>query len=72
MDEIANKFLLAGNKFMSKMRLRKPGSFFSAYGAFTKTKQWIQNFKETGDSQYSYQNALDNACFQYDMAQWFN
>ena len=72
MDEIANKFLLAGNKFMSKMRLRKPGSLFSAYGAFTKTKQWIQNFKETGDSQYSYQNALDNACFQYDMVQWFN
>ena len=69
MDEIANKFLLAGDKFMSKMRLRKPGSLFSAYGAFTKTKQRIQNFKETGDSQYIYQNELDNACFQYDMAQ---
>ena len=57
---------------MSKMRLRKPGFLFSAYGAFTKTKQRIQNFKETGDSQYIYQNELDNSCFQYDMAQWFN
>ena len=29
----------------------------------------IQNFKkETGDSQYIYQNELDKACFQDDMA----
>ena len=33
-----------------------------------KTKK-IQNFKkETGDSQYIYQNELDKACFQDDMA----
>ena len=33
-----------------------------------KTKN-IQNFKkETGDSQYIYQNELDKACFQDDMA----
>ena len=25
-------------------------------------------FKETGDSRYIYQNELDKACFQYDMA----
>ena len=28
----------------------------------------IQTFKETGDSQYIYQNELDKACFQHDMA----
>ena len=54
---------------MSKMRLRKPGFLFSAYEKKKKTKQRIQNCKETGDSQYIYQNELDNSCFQYDMAQ---
>ena len=28
----------------------------------------IQKFKETGGSQYIYQNKLDNACFQHGMA----
>ena len=28
----------------------------------------IQKFKETGDSQYIYQNELDKACFQHDVA----
>ena len=28
----------------------------------------IQKFKETGGSQYIYQNELDNACFQHGMA----
>ena len=31
-------------------------------------KQRIKKFKETGDSRYIYQNELDNACFQQDMA----
>ena len=33
-----------------------------------KNKERIQKFKETGDSQYIYQNKLDKVCFQYDMA----
>ena len=33
-----------------------------------KQKKRIQKFKETGDSQYIYQNKLDKACFQHDMA----
>ena len=28
----------------------------------------IQKFKDTEDSRYIYQNKLDKACFQYDMA----
>ena len=28
----------------------------------------MQKFKETGDSQYIYQNELDTTCFQHDMA----
>ena len=33
-----------------------------------KIKQRIQKFKETGDSRYIYQNKLDKACLQHDMA----
>ena len=28
----------------------------------------MQKFKEVGDSRYIYQNELDKACFQHDMA----
>ena len=33
-----------------------------------KIKKRINTFKETGDSRYVYQNELDIACFQHDMA----
>ena len=33
-----------------------------------KNKERIQKFKETGDSQYFYQNELDKDCFQHDRA----
>ena len=67
MNEIVNKFLLAGDKFMPEMHLRQPGFTYSACGSFTKNKERIQKFKETGDSRYIYQNELDKACFQHDM-----
>ena len=50
MNEIVNKFLLAGDKFMPEMHLRQPGFTFSVCGQFTKTKEEIQKCKETGDS----------------------
>ena len=68
MNEIANKFFLAGGKLMSEMHLRQPGFTYSAYGPFTKNKERIQKFKETGDSRYINQNELDKACFQHDVA----
>ena len=68
MNEIVNKFLLAGDKFVPKMNLRQPGYTYSAFGSFTKNKERIQKFKETGDPQYIYQNELDKGCFQHDMA----
>ena len=49
---------------MPEMHLRQPGFTYSACGPFTKNKE----FKETGDSKYIYQNELDKACFQHDMA----
>ena len=36
MNEIVNKFLLAGNKFMLEMYLRQPGFTYSACGPFAK------------------------------------
>ena len=68
MNEIINTFLLAGDKFMPEMHLRQPGFTYSACGPFTKNKERIQKFKETGDTSYIYKNALDKACFHHDMA----
>ena len=41
---------------------------YSACGPFTKSKERIQKFKQTGDSQYIFQKELGKACFQHDMA----
>ena len=68
MNEIVNKFLLAGDKFMPEMHLRQPQFVYSACGPFTKTKERIQKFKETGNTSYIYKNEFDKACFQHDTA----
>ena len=67
MNEVVNKFLLVGDKFMPEMHLKQPGFTYSACGPFTKNKKRIQKFKETGDTGYIYKNELDKACFQHDM-----
>ena len=53
---------------MPEMYLRQPGFTYSVLGVFTKNKERIQKFKETGDSRYLYQNELNKACFQHDLA----
>ena len=68
MNEIVNKFLLVGDKFMQEMHLKQPGFTYSACGPFTKNKERIQKFKETGDTSYIYKNELDKAFFQHHMA----
>ena len=68
MNEIVNKSLLAGDKFMPEMHLKQLGFTYSACGPFTKNKERIQKFKETGNTSYIYKNELDKACFQHDMA----
>ena len=68
MNEIVNKFLLAGDKFMPEMHLKQPRFTYSACRPFIKNKEKIQKFKETGDTNYIYKNKLDKACFQHDMA----
>ena len=68
MNEIVNKFLFAGDKFMPEMHLRQPGFTYSACGPFIKTNERVQEFKVTGDSRCIYQNKLDKFCFPHDMA----
>ena len=67
MNGIINKFLLTGDKFMFEMHLRQSGFTYSACRPFTKNKERIQKFKQTGGSRYIYKNELDKACFQHDM-----
>ena len=45
MNETMNKFLLAGDKFITEMHLRFS---YSACRTFTKNNVRIQKFKETG------------------------
>ena len=68
MNNTINKLLLAGDKFMPEMHLRQPQFTYSACGPFTKHKQRTQKFKETGDTNYTYKNELDKACFVHDAA----
>ena len=39
MNEIVNKFLLAGDKFTPEMHLKQPGFTYNACDPFTKTKK---------------------------------
>ena len=68
MDDIVNKFLLAGDKFTPERYLKQPGFNYSACGPFTKNKERIKNIEEAGDTKYIYRNEFDKACFQHDMA----
>ena len=68
MNNIINKFLLAGDKFMPEMHLRQPRFVYSACGPFTRHKERIKEFKRTGDTCYIYRNELNKACFQHDSA----
>ena len=60
MNEIYNKCLLAGDKFMPEMHLKQPGFTYSACVLFTKNKETIEKFMQTGNKHKTY--------FQHDMA----
>ena len=68
MNNVINKFLLAGDKFMPEIHLRQPQFTYSACGLFTRHEERIQKFKETGDTNYVFNNELDKACFVHDAA----
>ena len=45
------------------MHLKQPGFTYSGCGPFTKNRERIKKYKETGHSRYIYKNELDKACF---------
>ena len=51
MNEIVNEFLSAGDKFMLEMHLRQLGFTYRTCRQFTKNKERIKKFKETGPNQ---------------------
>ena len=69
MNEIVNKFLLVGDKFMPEVHIKQPGFTYSACSLFTKNKERIGKFMQTGNMDFIYTNDLDKACFQHDMGQ---
>ena len=68
MNEIFNKSLLAGDKFMPEIHLKQTACTYSARSPFMKNKKRTQKFKETEDSRYIYENKLDKAYFRHDVA----
>ena len=49
---------------MLEMHLKQPGFTYSACAPFTKNKERIEKFKETGDTKYIFKYELGKACFQ--------
>ena len=60
MNNIINKFLLTADRFMPEAHLKdlKVGTY-SACGPFTRHKDRINKFIQTGDTNYMYKNELD-------------
>ena len=59
MNKIVNTFL---PKFIPELHSRQPRFTYSACGPFTKRREKIRKFRETGDSKYIYENELGKAC----------
>ena len=67
-NETMNTFLLVGDKFLPEMHLKQLGFSYSACDSFTQSKERIEKFKQTENTDFLYRNELDKTCFQYDMA----
>ena len=56
MNEIVNTFLLASDKFMPEMHVKQTGFTYSSCGPFTKNKEIIEKFMQTGSTDFIYRN----------------
>ena len=52
---------------MPELHLKQPGFACSGCGSFTKNKERIEKFMQTGNTDFIYKNELEKACFQHDM-----
>ena len=55
-NEIVNKVLLVGDTFMPEMHLKQLDFTYSVCGPFTKNKERIEKFMQTGDTNFIYNN----------------
>ena len=60
--------MLAGHKFMCKLRLREQGFTYCICRLFTKHCERTQKLRETGNLNKIYEDKLDKACFANDAA----
>ena len=67
-NDIINKFLLFGGKFMPELLWDPKVKKYSACGPFTQNTQRINKFLNTGLLSEIYKHELEKACFQHDMA----
>ena len=51
---------------MPELHLKQPGFTYSACVTFTKHRERIQKFRETGNLTHLYRNYLDKACLTHD------
>ena len=68
MNNLIDKFLLAGDKIMPEMHLRQPQFVYSACGPFTRHKERIKEFKRIDNTHLLYRIELDKVCFKHDAA----
>ena len=59
MNEIVNKLLLVGNKFIPELHLKQPGFTYSVCCSSTKNKERIEKFKQARNIDFIYKNELD-------------
>ena len=52
---------------MPEMHLKQSGFTYSASGPFTKNKERVEKFMQTGNTNFIYKNELGKACFQHNM-----
>ena len=53
---------------MPEVHLKQPGFTYSACGPFTRNKERIGKFMQSGNTDFIYRNELDKGYFQHDMA----
>ena len=68
MNKIINKFLLTGGKIMQVLHLKQPVFTYSACEPFTKHRERIQKFRDTGNLKNLYRNEINKACSAHDAA----
>ena len=56
-----NTFFLVGDKCMPEMQLKQRGFTYSGCDPYTRNKEKIEKFMQTGNRDFVYKNELDKA-----------